>query len=148
MYETPHSVFYQGDVANSIRFQFPGGADFVSPGMIITQTCDIGHRDYIHVCPVITFESHMRRAKESHDEQNINDANSLLGSIRSKNKDVFYMIYLPPYSNPATGLTVEESYIDLTSLSSISPDQLSLDDRAYSLSDKGRHMLVFFLLYF
>lgn len=146
MYDFPLvDGLYQGDVISQFQFKLPaiGGGDFVSVAMIISQTCDIGNKTAVHVCPVITFREAYERIESLDDEEKKLKARSSLGSIRSTKQNTYSAFYLPPVQTPQ--FVVEEAYVDFERIFLADEDDISQDNRLYSLSDRGRHMLAYAL---
>ncbi len=92
---------------------------FRTTAMILSQTCDIEHRDFILIAPIFPLsqiEQQTRREAIMKDKVN-------------------YRFYLPSID------ALPESFVDLQIINTILKEHLSLDQRMASLSDRGRHML-------
>ncbi|MHA1395919.1 MAG: hypothetical protein ACTSRZ_20640 [Promethearchaeota archaeon] len=87
--------------------------------IVLSQTCDIEHREFISIAPVFPLTN----------INNIDKINSL------KNNKVNYRFYIPESKN------LEESYAELTLIHSIPKEYLKLENRISSLSDYSRHLL-------
>lgn len=91
--------------------------------MILSQTCDIEHRDFISIAPVFPITNIENKSKRE--------------SIRKKK--VLYRFHLPSEGD------FEESFLDITTINSVRRTTLKLENRTLSLSHFGRSHLVFFI---
>jgi len=133
---SPKQIFYQGDILtdtpffkipkkfqkknkDNIRFE-----DFTV--MILSQTCDIKHKDFVVIAPVFTIEK-----LEGSGVVNKEQIDSL------KKQRTKYWFYLPQDNG------FPESYVEFTKLISIPKVLLKKNKRIKALSDLGRHWLAY-----
>ncbi len=127
--------FYQGDILTDSPF-FIIPKDFGKKNknihieeftvMILSQTCDIQHRDFIVIAPVITIEK-LEKSRVVNSDQ--------IRSLRQQKTK--YWFYLPNDNN------FPESYVEFTKIVSIPKKLLDKKKRIKSLSDLGRHWLAY-----
>ncbi|MBA7521422.1 hypothetical protein ES705_13529 [subsurface metagenome] len=94
---------------------------YITPILIISQTCDIKKRDFVHVSPIFPLariEGKTRRESVVKGKTN-------------------YRFYLPSINQ------LEDSYADLSIINSVKMDQLNIQNRIVSLSDHYRHHLAY-----
>jgi hypothetical protein len=91
--------------------------------MILSQTCDIEHREFVSIAPVFNIYNIEKSAKRE--------------AVR-KGK-TFYRFFLPSSEN------FQESFLDITTINSVKRVTLKIENRILSLSHYGRHHLVYFI---
>jgi len=91
--------------------------------MILSQTCDIEHREFISIAPVFPISNIENQSKQD--------------AIRKKK--VSYLFHLP------TEGKFEESFLDITTVNSVRRVTLKLENRILSLSHFGRSHLAYFI---
>lgn len=87
--------------------------------MIISQSCDIEHREFVAVAPIFPLEQVEGKSRRD--------------AIKSNR--VNYRFYLPPAAD------LVESYVDFTVINSVKRSRLNVANRIASLSDLYRHHL-------
>ena len=97
--------------------------------MILSQTCDIEHREFVLVAPVLPLSDVER------------ESSSTARLIRDFK--VFYRFYLPaiPSDEETATQGLPESFVDLTSVRSVSHDSLQMQQRIASLTSGGYRLL-------
>lgn len=126
----PYSTGQVSVIANS----------FVSNAIIISQSCDIQRRDYIHLCPVHKLSN--LRAELTSKGYELERINNTIDSLKLDKTSYYY--YLPASNDD--GILVEESYIDLQFVGMIPLVNMKSYTRILSLTDLGRHRLSFKLI--
>jgi hypothetical protein len=91
--------------------------------MILSQTCDIEHREFVSIAPVFPITNIDSVAKQE--------------AIRKRK--VLYRFYLPLEGK------FEESFLDITTINSVRRATLKLENRILALSHYGRSHLTFFI---
>lgn len=91
--------------------------------MILSQTCDIEHRDFISIAPIFPITNIENKSKRE--------------VIRKKR--VLYRFHLPAEGK------FEESFLDITTINSVRRTTLKLEHRTLSLSHFGRSHLIYFI---
>ncbi len=91
--------------------------------MIISQTCDIANRDFIHISPIFP----LTRIETENRKKSI---------MQGKTN---YRFYLPMVNS------LEESYVDFPIINSIKKENINIEKRIASLSDHYRHHLDYHL---
>jgi len=91
--------------------------------MILSQTCDIEHREFVSIAPVFDINNIKNRSKRD--------------AVR--NGKTFYRFYLPKL------VSFQESFLDITTINSIRRATLKIEDRILSLSHFGRSHLSYFI---
>jgi len=97
--------------------------------MILSQTCDIEHREYVAFAPV-PLVSDLLASGVSFDHKQLKDQKYL------------YWFYLPENKG------FSEAYVDFTRITHLPKSILNKDKRIKSLSDLGRHWLAYKLSVF
>ncbi len=110
---------------------------FVSDAMVISQSCDIQRRDYVHLCPVHKLGNLITELSSKGFEQKRIDG--VLDGLRKNT--INYYFYLPPGS--INEIPIEESYVDLQFVGMAPLLTLGTYSRTLSLTDLGRHRLTF-----
>lgn len=113
---------------------------FLANAIVISQTCDIQRRDYIHICPV--YQLSLLTQELIDKGYSANRIDNVFKDLKSQK--INYYFYLPATS--IDGVTIEESYVDLQLICMLPQVNISLYNRFISLSDKGRHWLSFKLI--
>lgn len=104
---------------------------------LLSQTCDLQRRETIMIAPVYSLEFLKNiLADNGSDEQAINNKLALLRASRLE-KQFHYYFYLPEIGN------FPESYIDFNSIQSIPLENIDINKRILSLSNKGKHWLAY-----
>ncbi len=96
---------------------------FLMNVMILSQTCDIEHREFVSIAPIFPLSN----------VENISTQNAI------RKRKVFYRFYLPSEGD------FEESFLDITTINSVSRSTLRLEDRFLSISHYGRSNLAHFV---
>lgn len=127
--------FYQGDIlADTPFFTISENKKDLNQAIsiknltiiILSQTCDIGHRDFIIIAPVLSIKDLQQTGLVNNDQ-----------ITALKNQKVKYWFYLPA-DNIFT-----ESYVEFTKIIHIPKLLLDKNKRIKSLSDLGRHWLAY-----
>lgn len=113
---------------------------FLANAIVISQTCDIQRRDYIHLCPV--YQLSLLTQELINKGYTASRIDNVLKDLKSQK--INYYFYLPTAS--LDGITIEESYVDLQLICMLPQVNIGLYNRFISLSDKGRHWLSFKLV--
>ena len=87
--------------------------------MILSQTCDIDHREFVAVAPIFPLEQVEGKSRRDAVKEN----------------RVNHRFYLPPVAD------FVESYVDFTVINSVKRSRLNVANRIASLSDLYRHHL-------
>lgn len=96
--------------------------------IVVSQSCDIAQRGLVTVAPVMPLGTIPNTDRRQ--------------AVRRR--QVNYLVYLPEHPD----LGFPESFAHLSFLATMLPAALSLDRRLLSLSDLGRHTLVFQVAHF
>jgi len=91
--------------------------------MVISQTCDIYHRDFVTIAPIFPLSNVDKKSQQK----------AII------DRKTFYRFYLPLINN------FPESYLDITTINSVKLENLKIDNRILSLSDFGRSHLTYFI---
>ena len=101
--------------------------------IIITQTCDIQRREFVHLCPLYSIKELESDLKQAWDENRVNNFTSQI----KKNK-IEYYFHLPAYSD-----ALVESFADINYIQTIPRKDLNNLVRLCGLSDYGRQNLAY-----
>jgi hypothetical protein len=103
--------------------------------ILLSQTCDLQRRESIMIAPV--FDLSFLKQNLQEEGKNEQEINSQLGLLKNNKfeKQFHYYFYLPAFSG------FPERYIDFNLIQSIPRDNIKIEKRILSLSDKGRHWL-------
>ncbi len=113
---------------------------FMSDAIIISQSCDIQRRNYIHLSPVKKISLLIQELSDKeYDEKRINN---VIDSL--KDEKINYYFYIP--GDFVGGVTLEDSYVDLEVVGIVPLANLSPYNRPVTLTDLGRHRLSFKLI--
>ena len=105
--------------------------------MLLSQSCDMQSREIIIIAPVYTVEFFSENlAREGNTEEQIRGKILTLKNIKFERQFGYYY-YLPASDD------FLESYVDFNFIQSIPRDNISIDNRALSLSDHSRHWLAY-----
>lgn len=128
--ENPYASGKASVIANS----------FLSDAIIISQSCDIQRRDYVHLCPVHKLENLVLELRNKNYENN--RVENVLLDLKSEK--INYYFYLPQGS--VGEASIDESYIDLQFVGMIPLVNLASYNRFLTLTDRGRHRLSYKLI--
>lgn len=103
---------------------------------IISQTCDIKDNNLVVISPIYTLDEYIEMLKQK--GESANKISSNIGYIKSRKSllDKFYLQNLE-----ITKGNVQECFIDLLQMKTVSKSQFTIDKRISSLSHWGRHLL-------
>ena len=126
-----HSEFYPRSAtihqASEVPDAFAEGLERVianaykSRVIILSQTCDIEHRDLIAIAPLFPLSS-------------VTSADRRRGIMKYK---MNYRFYLPSYDN-----IIDDSYVDFVIINTVKRDLVPIDKRILSLDEHGRSLLI------
>jgi hypothetical protein len=113
---------------------------FLRRVMIISQSCDILHREVVAVCPVYSIEEYKTRIMQLPGWDEAKAKKRIDDDISQRKTN--YLFYLPPAGSfPA-------SVADFQYINTVDKEFLKIENRVLSLSDLGRNVLSHGLLVF
>lgn len=89
--------------------------------MILSHSCDIGHRDFVAVAPIFLLSSVLNADRRR--------------SIR--NYQVNYRFYLPHHT-----ISIDDSYVDFAIINTVMNSSIDATKRILSLDEQGRALLI------
>lgn len=103
---------------------------------IISQTCDTKENDSVVISPIYNLDEYIEMLKQK--GESANKISSNVGYIKSRKSllDKFYLQNLE-----ITKGNVQECFIDLLQMKTVSKSLFTIDKRISSLSHWGRHLL-------
>ncbi len=105
---------------------------FITNILIISQTCDIGNRELVAICPVFPIS----RMLQDHDFVQLQGQQSTTQIESLRKAKIYYRFWLPEITG-----SLEESYADFVIINTVDRGVLDIARRIASLSERYRSHL-------